>query len=160
MRAAVREFKANGGLVIEQQEPWQWHDPNGGHEQAIQAFTAALGDAAKSAPVQAFGGPEKMHAVSFLSRDAKRLTVSLANDFSWVYTGRAATRDGQKIDLTPYETPPPPCEGVRVVLRGHGTPKRVFDAVSGQELEAKKTADGVEMAVPDFEYMAVLVAEL
>lgn len=160
MRAAVGDFKANGGLVIEQRESWQWHDPNGGHEKALQAFMAAIGDEAKSAPVEAFGGPEKMHAASFLSRNGKRLTVSLANDFSWVYTGRAVTRDGKQIDLSPYETPPPPCTGVRVFIRGYGGPKRIFDAVSGRELAAQRRADGVEMAVPDFEYMAVLVVEL
>jgi hypothetical protein len=160
MRHVVEDFKANGGLVIEQQESWQWHAPDGGQQRAIQAFMAAIGDAAKSAPVQASGGPEKMHAVSFLSSDEERLTVSLANDFSWVYTGRAVTRDGQKIDLSPYETPPPPCEGVQVAVRGFGTPKKVLDAVSGQELQAKQTPDGIEIAVPDFEYMAVLVVEL
>jgi hypothetical protein len=160
MRAVVRGFRGEGGLVIEQQESWQWHDPNGGQDEAIRAFMAVIGDAAQGAPVQAFGGPEKMHAVSFLTRDGKRLTISLANDFSWVYTGTGVTRDGQKLDLSAYETPPPPCEGVRVVIRGYGTPKRIFDAVTGRELSGRRTADGLEIAVPDFEYMAVVVAEL
>ena len=49
---------------------------------------AELSPQLASAPVRVTGGPEKMHAVSYTHRTLDRLTIALANDFSWVYTGR------------------------------------------------------------------------
>ena len=46
-----------------------------------------------------------------------------------------------------------------MTIRGRGAPKRVFDAFSGKALVAEARPDGVEIAVPEFDHMAVLVAE-
>ena len=159
MREVITEFKAKGGMVVEQRASWQWHDPNGGQEGAIAGFMRAIDAEAQRAPVQAWGGPEKMHVVPFATADHKGLTISFANDFSWVYTGRKRTRDGKKIDLSPYLTPPAACKGVKVVIRSQRPPKRAFEAVSGKALELRACKGGVEVTVPDFEYMAVVVAE-
>ena len=159
MRASVARFKQRGGTVIEQQPDWLWHDPEGGQERAMDAFKSRIENAAQSAPVQVLGGPEKMHAVPHVTPDGKRLTVSLANDFSWVYTGRKRTRDGTKIDLTPYLTPPADCAGVRVVIRGGRTPKSVREVVSDKPLRWTMSEQVVEIDAPAFAHMAVLVAE-
>ena len=153
MKQAVRDFRAGGGIVIEQRASWQWHDPNGGQEKAIHAFTSAIFSVAKTAPVQVFGGHEKMHAVSFASREGRRLTVSLSNDFAWVYTGRKPAPE----KIAALTQTPPPCKGVEVVVRGRGVPREVFDAVSGKTLSVRRARGSVEIAVPDFEHMAVVV---
>ena len=155
MRAAVEDFRAGGGKVIGQQEGWQWHDPEGGQDQAVEAFMEALGPEADQAPVQVFGGPEKMHAVAFADRTGDCLTVSLTNEFTWVFTGRKPDPD----KLAELTQTPPPCTGVKVTIRGRGAPKRVFNAVSGKALVAEARPDAVEIAVPEFHHMAVLVAE-
>jgi hypothetical protein len=82
--------------------------------------------------------------------------VSLANDFSWVYTGRRP----QAEDLSEYTKAPPPCQGVKVLLRGMEPLGDVLEAVSRQTLEITVTDDGVEIAVPDFEYMAVVATNV
>ncbi len=156
MRAAVERFEAGGGLVVRQQPSWQWHDPQGGQGEAIAAFMAAIGAPAASPPLQVTGGPEKLHAVAFRSPDGRRLTVSLANDFSWVYTGRRPETE----DLSEYLQTPPPCQSVKVRLHGVEPVGPVLEAVSGTELEFARTDVGVEIPVPDFEYMAVLAVNL
>ncbi len=159
MRAAVASFKARGGLVVKNRPEWLWHDAKAG-ARATEEFMAVVSDAAKAAPVQAFGGPEKMHVVAFVSEDRKRLTVSLCNDFSWVYTGRRKTRDGKTIDVSRFTKAPPPCRGVKVVLRGMDRPKRVVEGVSGRPLEARPGAHGLEIALPPFDSMAVVALKL
>lgn len=156
MRAMVERFGTEGGLVVRQQPGWQWRGADGGQEAAIAAFMAAVGDRVQSAPVQVTGGPERLHAVAFRSRDGTRLTVSLANDFSWVYTGRRPEAD----DLTEYTKAPPPCEGVSVLLRGMDLTGEVREAVSGETLSVTATDGGIEVAVPEFEYMAVVAASV
>jgi hypothetical protein len=152
MRQVVEDFEAGGGVVIRQREDWLWHDLEG-LDAAAEAFIGALGDEPGEAPVQASGGPVNMHVDSFLSPDGNRLTVSLANEFTWLHTGRnpPAPEDLPK--------PPPDCEGVSAEIRGRGVPARVFDAVTGNELEFEAIAGGVRVALPTFSYMAVVVAE-
>ena len=153
MQQVVREFMSQGGLVVEQRESWQWYDPNGGQRKAIQLFLEEIAEASKKAPVQVYGGPEKLHSVPFVARTGNRLTVCLANDFSWVYTGNTPTQ----ADFN--RKPPPPCTGVSIMLRGYGALNKVFDAVSGVALSAKNSENGIEISVPTFEYMAVIVVE-
>jgi hypothetical protein len=154
MQVAVQDFRTNGGLVVEQLESWQWHDAKGGQERAICEFLGVIANAEKKAPVRVYGGPEKMHAVPYITRAGDQLTVCLANDFSWVYTGRKPSKQDLK------RKPPLPCAGVTIALHGYGTPKKVFDAVSGLSLCAKSMEDRIEISVPSFEYMSVIVAEL
>ena len=45
------------------------------------------------------------------------------------------------------------------MLRGYGALNKVFDAVSGVALSAKNSENGIEISVPTFEYMAVIVVE-
>ncbi|MBN1342173.1 MAG: hypothetical protein JXQ73_05815 [Phycisphaerae bacterium] len=156
MRKVVSDFKSSGGLVVENDPAWQWHDANGGQERAVDAFGRRIEPEAKLAPVRVSGGPERMHAVSFVNPSSNRLTVALTNDFSWVQTGRARSKSGKP------ETPaaaPPPCAGVRVWLCGRAVPRKVQEVVSGRSLTAKPLAGGIEIAVPDFDYLAVVVLE-
>ena len=152
MRRVVDNFEAAGGLVIRQREEWAWHDP-AGLDAAVAGMMAALGDEVARAPVQASGGPPDMHVDSFVSPDGKRLTVSLSNEFTWLHTGRnpPAPEDLPK--------PPPDCEGVSVAIRGRGVPVRVFDAVTGDELQFRRIDGGVRVRIPTFGWMAVVVAE-
>lgn len=150
MKQVVGDFAAAGGVVIEQREEWAWDDPEG-LQAAASGLLAMLGDEPGKAPVQAFGGPLNMHVDSFLSPDGDRLTVALANEFTWVHTGHNPP------EVLPE--PPPDCEGVSVEIRGRGTPTRVFEAVSGAELACAPIAEGVRVTVPSFSYLAVLVAE-
>ena len=157
MRDAVAKFRSGGGLVVEQRPAWLWHELNDGSQKAAAAFVRAIADEAAPAPVQAFGGPEKMHVVSHASEG--RLTVSCANDFSWVYTGRKTTRDGKRIDLSPYLDPPPDCEGVEVLLGGMEMPKRVVEGVTDRILEVKATDQGLKIELPRFGPIAIVAVD-
>ena len=108
-----------------------------------------------SAAVRVAGGPEKMHAVCYAHREADRLTVALANDFSWVYTGQAP----DVAEVSELTKTPPPCRDVKILVRRNEKPKRVFDAVSGRPLPFETLQAGVTIAVPEFEHMAVIVVE-
>ena len=152
MSAAVSAFRAGGGLVIEQKPEWHWHEATG-LRLASDALMEDLEDAALQSPVRVVGGPEKMHAVSFINAE-NRLTISLANDFSWVFTGRDPTEEDLNL------RPPPPCEGVRIRMHDFGQPARVFEAVQEAILPAVEIQDGFEVSVPTFEHMAVVVVDL
>lgn len=147
MRASVEQFRATGGTVIENRDGWAWHDPERRGE-AMAEFLAALPG---EAPVQVLGGPELLHAVAFTGDDGG-LTVALANEFAWVYTGRNPDPD-RIAELT---TPPPPCEGVTVVLRGIDCPDSVREVVAGRDLPVRRIDDRVEIDLPTFQQMAVL----
>ena len=155
MKAAVERFKATGGTVVDQQESWQWHVPQAGQQHAAKAFLNELAGASASVPSRVTGGPEKMHAGYFVHRDTGRLTIALTNDFSWVYTGRPPARK----DVARLTKAPPPCQDVRILLQRHSQPAKVFDAVSGKRLNAKLSPDGLQIAVPDFEYLSLVVVE-
>lgn len=145
-RAQVQAFAARGGAVIEGRDDWAWHDP-AGHQAAMDAFLAELPG---EPPVQVTGGPELMHAVAFDGDGG--LTVALANEFTWVYTGRKPTEE----QLASLPAPPPPCEGVTVVLRGIDCPDAVREVVTGAELPVRRVDGRVEVDVPAFQQMAVL----
>lgn len=145
-RAQVQAFAARGGRVIEGRDEWAWHDPDG-HQAAMAAFLAELPG---EPPVQVRGGPEMMHAVAFEGEGA--VVVALANEFTWVYTGRSPDQER----LAELTGAPPPCGGVTVVLRGVECPDTVLEVVSGRELPVRRLADRVEVEVPAFEQMALL----
>jgi len=151
MRSAVEDFRNAGGTVIENRDEWRWHDPEG-QNAAMRSFLAEL---PAPPPVQVTGGPDLMHAVAFAG-DEGGLTVALANEFAWVYTGRKP--DPEK--LAELTTPPPPCEGVTVVLRGiDDCPNTVREVVSGEDLPVRRIGERVEVDLPPFQYMAVLALE-
>jgi len=157
MKAAVEAFKKRGGLVVAQRPQWEWHDEEG-HEKATAAFMTEIKSAAAESPVHVAGGNETMHAASFVGKKENRLTVALANDFSWVRTGKPAQAQEAK-EILEAARVPPPCKGVMVTLRGLGVPKKVTELVAGASLPWKDNGAAVEIAVPDFDAMAVVVAE-
>ena len=86
------------------------------------------------------------------------------NDFSWVWTGqihKAEKLNPEYLRMGRETKPPAPCRGVKVILRGKFAtePKKIFDAVTGEELNFTKTGDKIRVDVPEFEALAVVVAE-
>jgi len=157
MCAVAATFRENGGRVVEQGPAWKWHDPGGGHEAAKQKFANALADAANPAPVQVFGGPETMHATAFSRDKGGTLTVSLANDFAWVHTGRI--KDDSRAELVEIEGQkvPAPCADVRIVLRRQPLPAHAIEVITGETLDVNPCDNGVEIRVPEFAHMALVV---
>jgi hypothetical protein len=181
MRGQVEKFKAAGGHVIAQRSDWLWHDTNDGQAKAWDEFLTTVAADVARAPVQALGGPEKMHCEVFATADGKRLTVALVNDFSWVSTGKHGNEDqagapkakGKSAKTASKVKPeadkaevaaalkgqPAPCHGVRVLLRGSAAPKRITNLVDGQTLTAHAVDGAIEIALPDFPIVAVLHLE-
>ncbi|MCF7849013.1 MAG: hypothetical protein K9M45_09200 [Kiritimatiellales bacterium] len=151
LKAALADFRKGGGTVIENNPSWQWHTEEGWPDAGAQ-FRKKI--APLQALAQAIGGDEKMHLQAYVSRDGKKLTVCLANDFSWVQVGGKGEEGHVEGDTKEsLNEKPPACSGV--VLKLARKPKRVFDANTGKEL--KWTANGIK--VPAFDYLAVIVAE-
>ena len=162
MRSAIEQFRSAGGTVIEQQPPWHWHDPDGGMALAERSFLGKLTPMLPQAPVRVTGGTEKMHAISFQSHDASGVTVALVNDFSWVFTGRRHSRSGEptpgvqeRID----HPSPPACRNVTIRLAGLPGTVTATDKVTGRRLEVRTTVDGVDINVPPFECVSVVVID-
>jgi hypothetical protein len=176
MRQAVAAFKARGGLVVEQQPAWEWHQPGDGMKKSSAAFLASLKDQIAKAPVQALGGPTNMHMVAFQSPDGKRLTISLANDFSWVQTGKEKANKSKSAKPQPPRTPsgegeneatigegpqnePPPCTGVQITVRLPGTPASIKEMITGRDLKPVPQPDGFRLDLPDFDCLSVIAIE-
>ncbi|MCF7849012.1 MAG: hypothetical protein K9M45_09195 [Kiritimatiellales bacterium] len=151
LKTALAEFKKSGGTVIENNPDWQWHTEEG-WPAAQAAFRQAIAPA--KVPAQAVGGNEKMQLQAFTSKDGKKLTVCLANDFSWAQVGGKGEEGYVEGDTqASVKEKPPACSGV--ILKLARKPKCVFEANTGKEL--KWTANGIK--IPAFEYLAVVVAE-
>ena len=160
---AVERFECRGGVLIENDSAWPWSNPERTDE-ARGALRAEVEEYLADALVQVVGGPEKMHAVAFFGgrtdegRDDGRLVVAVANDFSFVQT-----KSRRSISPAPSAV-----SAVEVVWRiGHGLPEarsqghplRVFDAVSGQTLQAEVIPGGYKVSLAAFQHMALLVAK-
>lgn len=151
MRAAIEGFRVRGGLVIEQQPTWAWHRPGDGMSQSGAALLAALGSARTSAPVEASGGTEKMHLVPFLSRDRKRVTIALANDFSWVRTGRpedGGAKAPKSAKAAKAEKTRPSPKDERTAKRGQAGKAAPADRPASAEGEDEPTIAGGVSAPP------------
>jgi hypothetical protein len=189
MRAAVAAFERGGGRVVAQHPGWEWHRPDGGMAAGAAALRAELGPEADRAPVQARGGPETLHVVPYLSRDGRRLTVALVNDFSWVRTGRAEPRaakgpavargpagkaasaakaaasrsdEGESEGIVGRVAagPPPPCTGVRLIVRLPVASGAAREVVAEVPLRPQPIADGVAFDLPDFACLSVVTIDL
>lgn len=152
MQEAVAQFEARGGTVVRQRPEWQWHDPAGGQEQAAARFLEALAPIRATAPYQVQGGPLRMHAVGFRKPGTAPLVVAMANDFSWVSTGR-------KHDKEAKPTLPPPCRDVAIVMPAGVRPRSVAEAVTGQKLSLADESGRIVIRVPEFQAMALVVIE-
>jgi hypothetical protein len=156
MRKSVEAFILRGGKLVTQRTEWRWDAGLEAFEAAQAGLREVVGTAASGAPVSVTGGPDVLHACTFATQDRRRLVVTLANEFDWVMTGRHGSRKliERQQDLEPV---PPPCRGVTVTLPG--TPRRVFDAVTGKDLPYIRTGDSLTVNVPEFKALAVVVAE-
>ena len=157
---AVAAFAAGGGTVIENDPEWDWADP-AGRDAAFAAFRAELSSKlVANAPVGVVGGPSGRYAVAY--RSGVRLVVAVTNDFSWV---QITHRDNVPSEIN---DPPPPAGGVHVTWRkGHGLPETwdglpfprlfAFEAVTRTTLTIERLKGGYRVALPDFDFMALLV---
>jgi len=148
MQKSLAAFTEKGGTVIHNQPRWQWGD-EAGCDTAIKDLMKELTPNAVTAPLQVTGGPEEMQTDSFFNHEKKRLTVSCINDYSWV-KGANDRRNA-----------PSPIKGVRIILRSESgvPPKTVVEGVSGKELTYKHEDKETHIEVPEFEYLAVVVAQ-
>ena len=163
MQRSVQAFEQAGGVVIRQQADWAWHSAGKRLQQARAGLRAAMADAIDAAPVTVKGGPEKMHAVSYLHGDRRGLTVALVNDFSWVFTGRAKLRNGEPNPL--YQEaitrqPPAPCRNVSVSLQLPVKVESVTDIAQGKVLATQANGAQTRIALDSFDCTAVLVIRL
>jgi hypothetical protein len=159
MKAAIADFKSKGGLVIKQQPDWKWYDSKDSYEKSAAQFISAINQ--QAAPVQAFGGNREMHTSAFKAPNSKDITVTIVNDFKWVKTHRDIDKKtGKKIVSADYiGKVPPPCKNVRLEIRKTEKPKKLFNAVTGKELKFTQTDKGISIDVPEFEILAVVVAQ-
>jgi hypothetical protein len=157
MQIAVNKFEASGGKVIIHKESWLWHEPKRGQQEAMAAFIRELASEANKAPVRVIGGPEKMHSVAYRKPYSKDLIVSLANDFTWVETDMKRSRKVTKASAFEKVSEPPTCQGVKIIVSGHETPKQIFEVMSGQILPFRRSEGAFEVLVPEFQYMALIV---
>ncbi len=159
MKSAIERFERTGVRVVYQRTEWRWFEPNGGMARTGEAFLHEAVDAVQSAPASVQGGPKKMHAMYFVNPDQSHLTITLVNDFSWVFTGRTRTRDGHPIpgiEEKLNRQPPPPCEGVRILLKTDRQPKSIFELATGHKLQPTATSSGYRIDVPTFDCTAVV----
>jgi hypothetical protein len=171
-RQRVDQFRARGGVVVENRPDWAWSDP-ALRPATAAAFRAAIAPYLGTAPVVVTGGPQSRYAVSYRGRD--KLVVAVTNDFDWVQvTRRSDEEDGDDTDveevLAVVNPQAPDAAGVQVAWRrGHGLPQSWFhtrlhrlqavDAATptGVTLPVRAVADGYRVAVPPFSFMALVV---
>jgi len=153
----VAQFKTTGGIVLEIDPDIRFHDPDK-HDQYVDDFLKQVLKAAPTPPVKVTGGPDHLHAVVWEKTNKKETTITLLNDFTW-FELHSRLRKNPQDHPELIKAPPPPVSGVVATLQTNRTPKKVFDAVTGQTFKPIKINNGWQVAVPDFQYMAALVFE-
>jgi len=153
MRSAVEVFRKRGGIVVDQQKLWAGHDLVRSMPNVKKAVRTQLRDVIRTAPVQVFGGPTKMHAEYFIKSNPNRVIVSLANDFSWVKIGKQAKKNIHFKRISP-------CTNVSVRLKLPGRPKRAVEIISQEQLPFQEKPTGLFLDVPAFDYMSVVEIDL
>ena len=143
MKSALRRFEMDGGVIF-----------SDARKLADHLETAPSGDGGRSFVYpRVQGGPLGMHVGFFVEPVSHRLVVCLANDFSWVYTGRnPAPSDIRKGE-------PPPCRGARIVLPGANGASSALEALAQRGVEVRRVDGFCEVDVPAFRHMAVIIVE-
>ncbi|MHC4221051.1 MAG: alpha-amylase family protein, partial [Planctomycetota bacterium] len=160
MKSVVNDFKAKGGQVIYNSPDYKWHQADG-QQAAIKKFIAQIETGPTTPPVKVTGGPNKMQTDSFLNKEKNRLTVTCVNDFSWIKLEILKNATPEQKRKTKQIKLPKPCSGAKIILKGKfaAEPKKLFNAVIGKELNFTKVGDAIKVDVPDFEALAVVVAQ-
>jgi hypothetical protein len=147
---AVAAFTRRGGTVVGNDPAWPWSDPTEG-DAADVAFSNLVRQHLTAAPVRVIGGPAGRYGVAY--RTPTRLVVAVTNDFSWV-----------QIKWTPGTINPAPraAAGVRVTWRKRhrfpeGPKLRAVEALSGKTLEIEESDRALQVRLPSFRFMALLV---
>ena len=147
---ALDAFTRGGGIVIGNDPAWPWSDPAQG-DAAFAAFRRLVLRRMMFAPVRVIGGPKGRYGVAFYT--PTRLVVAVTNDFSWV-----------QIRWTPdtINAAPRPAVGVRIAWRKgqrfpERPPLRAVEAVSGKTLEVEESDRELQVRLPSFRFMALLV---
>ncbi|MCZ7649081.1 MAG: hypothetical protein M5U26_28145 [Planctomycetota bacterium] len=155
MRKQADAFRARGGLVVENRPEWRWAEPQGAAP-AREAFLKFL-DAAPPCPVHATGGHPRLHLGAFENPERTRMSVLLANPFTWIFTG--AAEKGEEETKARLDQAPAPGKGVIVTLAGR-RPLKVTEILSGNELEIQSAAGGAwKVEAPEFEFLSFLSVE-
>jgi len=151
----VDEFKANGGTVIELAKDSRWYTE--GRQSAIRGeFLNNVLTQAGQPPVSIKNARDGVHAVAVKRPDdANQVVVCVTNKFTWLGNMQKHRLDG-KYETDEPGVPPPPVTGAVLFIKGP-QPESVFDVVSGRNLTAKLVGDGVEIALPSFNYLACVV---
>lgn len=154
MKLALTAFRRRGGTVIEHRQSWAWHT-EGGFKPATDEFIEMIRTKSVTSPMRVVGGPERLHASCFRSTDGKRHAITICNDFAWIDD----RHDHEKGSAAGAATPQA-CGDVVIILRLPYSPTKLSDALTGQRLEAQRTAQGLEIALPKFDILSVVTAEL
>ncbi len=153
-RRAVASFEDGGGVVV-RLNARDWLAPDAVASSRAALLSQLAGPLAAS-PLSVRGGPERLHAVSFVDRGGDRV-VALANDFGWVWADRRTLPGGAAVRLPPgIDVVPPDASGVRVELRTPLAPLEVRDVLTGVELPWTRAGELVRIEVPEFRALAVL----
>lgn len=180
MRQALQRFERDGGVVISNRPDWGWQLAERWPE-AVAAFEEAIQTTMAGAPVQAEGGPEGLQLSAYTDAARRRLTVCLTNAIGWTWVaakglegadeaspaagrrrGSGATDaegDDEAVEPTVQVQPPAPCRQVSLVLRTSDTPRRIVEAVSGQQLTPTGRPGEWRVALPAFDYMACVAVQ-
>ena len=149
--AAVRQFRARGGVVIEQSDAWKWDRPNGA---APAPFITRLVGQQGSAPVRFAAPIDNVHAVTYTDA-ANRTLVAVAKDFSWV----EATRENRGSRRGSGSRTAAAVQRIDLVIKRATAPRRVFDAVSGAALTVTRGNGEFRISLPASSAMALVVIE-
>ncbi|MGD7707689.1 hypothetical protein [Microlunatus sp. Y2014] len=150
-QAVVQRFRDAGGQVVV--NAWDHHDPER-TEEAAAALRAAVEPAVAAAPIRVTGGPDRRHQGFLAAPPAatrRQFVVPISNDFSWIQV-RAIGETG------PINDPAPPATGVEVAWDVELAAPQAIEAVSGQRLTVRTSAEGrAWVTVPTFDHLAVVV---
>ncbi len=161
---SVQQFRANGGIVIENQSTWAWHDPNR-YAATAADFGTQLMPHLSNVPITLVDGPPNVHMVAHRHAGTNRLVIALVRDFSWVRSLTSSEINSVCSTCTKepcnWTLPGPdaPMGNVTILLRDVFNPQNISEQMWDKTLEMETTDEGVEITVLDAKQRAFVVIE-
>lgn len=163
MKRSIADFEKKRGKVIYNNSEWKWHESEG-QQAAIRSFLDEVNKTGVPLMAKVTGGPESMQCDYFLNAAQNQMVITCMNNFSWVSTGdieNIKANDPAKYQEIINRKAPSACRNIRILLQNDlaQKPQKVFDAVSGRNLEYELSGKELSIKLPEFEALAVIVVK-
>ncbi|MFV0346685.1 MAG: hypothetical protein ACK5IQ_10645 [Bacteroidales bacterium] len=155
-KRSLETFKKDGGLVISNQQSWQWHLGGTDFNDACNLFNEKLKQANQQEIMKSEGGSSFYYSTYFTKEDSTSTTylASYSNQLEWVVSGVKSKKQGQ-IEAA-ESVVPDSVGGINLSVANGKQPLSVVEAISGKDVPFRISDGELKVLVPTFLYGSII----